>query len=315
MGILDQVKQSGSSEAWLKSIFWGGPGVGKTTTALEADGPVLVLDTERGCQLYGSMYDFDVFSTRSYMEVWEFFKEFSKAKCTINGKRYKTIVIDSFSEVQKLLDDSILEQFKLKTGNNLYTFQPADYKIVNKAFKNLIDILLSLECNIIAICHEKQNFVQGQMMVLDQLNPLKPNVNDIAPHYFDVTLHFTKKGNKHAVSVTKSRIIDNNKRQVLPPKFENVDNTTFFQELMQYVTKNKKAPVIETNEPKNVASVDETQSLEDVKKQIYAKVTELKLSKTKLQEISLGVTGKASSNDFTLEEALAFLAHISGMEN
>lgn len=311
MSLLNKIQKANQVERRLKAIFWGPSGVGKSTNALSIEGPRLVIDTEKGTEQFGEFYDFEVFSSRDFKDICGVIQELVKCGCVVNGTKFNTIIVDSFTEVHKLLEDYWLNQYRLKTGNPLYKFEPTDYKVLNQEFKDFVDDLLKLDANVICVAHAKDNYKPGTFMELDQLNPEIPDLPKKATHYFDVSLRFEKKGDKYNVYNVKSRIISpKTGRDALPARWQNIDNLTFVEELMKFAKGAKIAPERKSTEPKNVALAESVGDVNEVRAQIYTKVAELKLSKTKAQQLLLAQVGKNSTQELEYSEAVKFLEHL-----
>lgn len=88
----------------LRGMFFGDPGVGKTTAALSFPKP-LVIDTDAGlisAALFGRQAE--VFDPTGYKGLEDLYL-YVKA----NAEKYESIIIDSFTELQRLLLDEIVD--------------------------------------------------------------------------------------------------------------------------------------------------------------------------------------------------------------
>lgn len=88
----------------LRGVFYGDPGVGKTTVAASFPKP-LIIDTDAGLvsvALYGGQAE--VFEPQGYKSLEDLYI-YVKA----NADKYETIVIDSFTELQRTLLDEIVD--------------------------------------------------------------------------------------------------------------------------------------------------------------------------------------------------------------
>lgn len=97
------MKPPAESVEWLNLLIYGEPGVGKTRLAGSAadhpdTSPVLILDVEGGVMSLRHQPSVDVVQIRDIDTIVKIHDELQKR----NGGGYKTVVIDSLSELQKL---------------------------------------------------------------------------------------------------------------------------------------------------------------------------------------------------------------------
>lgn len=88
---------------WLNLLLYGAPGAGKTHLAGTAQdhkmtSPIILLDVEGGTLTLRKRSDIDVIQVRSTKQVAEIHKSLYEE----NNGYYKTVVIDSLTELQKL---------------------------------------------------------------------------------------------------------------------------------------------------------------------------------------------------------------------
>jgi hypothetical protein len=98
---------------WLNLLVYGDPGVGKTRLAGSAIfvpemSPVLLLDFEGGTLSLGDMQDIDVVRLTSWEKVDRLYGSL------YDKNPYKTVIIDSLSEVQKFSMSEIMKSVVLK---------------------------------------------------------------------------------------------------------------------------------------------------------------------------------------------------------
>lgn len=97
-----QVK-SPDAIGWINLLIYGEPGAGKTWltgTAQDHDktGPILLLDVEGGTVTLRDRKDIDVKQVRSISDIVEIHRTLVEE----NNNYYKTVIIDSLTELQKL---------------------------------------------------------------------------------------------------------------------------------------------------------------------------------------------------------------------
>lgn len=145
-------------------FLWGDSGVGKTTLALQFPAPV-VIDMEKGTELYGSNYSFDVIHTTSPDEVME------SVKWLLDNKHnYKTLVIDPISvyweALQKKWSDIFLKRNQQGSGFKFefYEFQVKDWNTIKTEFKELLRLILALDMNVIVTARAKTKYADAGFM-------------------------------------------------------------------------------------------------------------------------------------------------------
>jgi hypothetical protein len=96
---------------WLNMLIYGEPGAGKTVFAGSADdvpemSPVLVIDVEGGTFSLRDFYpNIESVRVRSMDDI-----QFVYAALVENPSRYKTVVLDSLTEIQKIIMQSIMKK-------------------------------------------------------------------------------------------------------------------------------------------------------------------------------------------------------------
>lgn len=88
--------------SWINSLFYGEPGVGKTTLLGTAEdskdtSPMLLIDVEGGVVTLRKRKNLDVVAVRSMQQIVDIHRELHS-----NPGYYKTVGIDSLTELQKL---------------------------------------------------------------------------------------------------------------------------------------------------------------------------------------------------------------------
>lgn len=102
---------------YLNMLIYGEPGAGKTylcSTAQDSDEtkPILFCDVEGGVTTIRKRPDIDVVPVRSMSDIERVHNEVFR-----DPNYYRTIIIDSLSELQKLDMRSVMEQFKKDSQN------------------------------------------------------------------------------------------------------------------------------------------------------------------------------------------------------
>ena len=103
--------------AWLNIFLYGDPGAGKTVLAGSSDDvpdmkPVLVVDCEGGAYSLRAFYPgVDVVRVKSLQELVDVYKTLE-----LMDHGYKTVVLDSLSEIQKMIMGNIMTAVVLEDG-------------------------------------------------------------------------------------------------------------------------------------------------------------------------------------------------------
>lgn len=102
---------------WFNMLVYGDPGVGKTmlcgsALAVPEMNPVLVIDVEGGTLTLRSRYpDVDVVRVQSFQDIQKVYDELYR------GTTYKTIILDSLTEMQKFSMYGIMEDLVKKEAD------------------------------------------------------------------------------------------------------------------------------------------------------------------------------------------------------
>ena len=86
---------------------------------------------------------------KGYMELAEVVDELEAKDCTYNGKKFSTIVLDSFTSVEEHLKRLLM------SANGVATISQPLWGTVLTNYENLLNSLLNLKANIIIIAHQK----------------------------------------------------------------------------------------------------------------------------------------------------------------
>ena len=142
-------KKAQPSAQRLKMLIYGEAGTGKTVTSLHFPNPAVV-DTEKGTEYYGAMFDFHKIESFNPDKVSEALDELLE-----DPQGFKTLVIDPFTVLYDGIIDKHVSRMRKKTGNPDYTLQPLDYKHIKSDVKMLVSKLLALDLNIIVTARSK----------------------------------------------------------------------------------------------------------------------------------------------------------------
>ena len=187
-------KKAEITQAKLKIGFYGGPGSGKTFTALMVAtnlGKTALIDTEHGSDFYASRYPFDVLHTKSLQEAKE-------AIIEIGASDYDCLIIDSITHLWESPQAAFLEKLARQGKSRDLQFQ--DWRVIKKPYKEFINDLLNLNKHVFLIGRMGAEYSMdggqlvkvGDKMKAEAETPYEPHVL--------IKMEIVKKGNdEHAV--------------------------------------------------------------------------------------------------------------------
>jgi len=176
----------------LKVLFYGGAGAGKTTAAINFPQPYLI-DTEKGAvnDQYVEILKNNngvIFQTTDFEDL------IMEVKSLLSEKHpYKTLIIDPLTTIY----NDLLDKCALKNGTDF----GRHYSEANKRMKNLLNLLLKLDLNVIITSHSKNEYGQN-MAVLGQTFDCYKKLDFL----FDLVFEVQKRGKERIGIIKKSRI-------------------------------------------------------------------------------------------------------------
>ncbi len=201
-------KKPETIEKRLKALFYGPAGVGKTTCAIQFPKPYLI-DTEKGAvndqyteelQKQGGV----IFQTSDFEEL------LTEVKSLLTEKHeYKTLIIDPLT----MLYNDLLDKAALKVGTDF----GRHYGEANKRMKQLLNLLLRLDMNVIITAHSKNEYGEG-MVVLGQTFDCYKKLD----YLFDLVIELEKRGKERFGKVKKTRIKGFPDGEMFPFTFDNI---------------------------------------------------------------------------------------------
>ena len=202
-------------EKRLKVLFYGAPGVGKTTAAIQFPKPYLI-DTEKGSEndqyvklinesggLVFKTADFDDFTT--------------EVRSLLNEKHeYKTLIIDPLTILYKdLLDKCSKNRISDKDPDG--TAFGGHYSVANKKMDQLLNLLLLLDMNVIITSHSKNEY-GANLTVLGQTFDCYKKLD----YLFDLSLEVQKRGKERVAIIRKTRIENFPDGEVFPFSYKEI---------------------------------------------------------------------------------------------
>lgn len=239
-----------TKERRLKLLLWGEPGTGKTVTSLQFPNPV-VIDLEKGTELYGNDFKFDVQSTND-ADRCMFYVDWLLA----NKHDYRTLIIDPITVYWAAVQDKYRAIFmERKQGSkgfkiDFYEFQRNDWNTMKSEYKRFTRKLIKLDMNIIVTAHQKTKFAEdGSMTSLgDTFDSEKKTGHD-----FDCIIQTYVKDNEFWARVYKQRAYSADR--LLPKEFP-----LSYEPFAQYLGDNN---LNRKSEPTPLATPEQVQKIRD----------------------------------------------------
>jgi len=138
----------------LKMLIYGPTGTGKTVTSLHFPG-VACIDTEKGTDFYGDMFDFQRDQTSNPDAVNKLLDNLLKDPGDI-----KTLVVDPIGNIYEEMQTLEMIKKRKQTGDPNYTLEASDYKTIKPNMKLIIQKIRALDMNIIVTARSKVLYSQ-----------------------------------------------------------------------------------------------------------------------------------------------------------
>lgn len=178
------------SSEYLKSLFYGGPGVGKTRAAggaldMSELGRVLWVGYERGEKTVSHHKDAPVAEINYYNQMWELIRALRSG-----ALEYDTIVIDGMESMYQKQLRRQLKTTDIKRFNDDVPAQQ-DYLVGTSRTRSLLDALRNLKCNLICTTQVK-TWIDGAGFW--HIKPRMPGqLADEVAQYFDTVAYLYTK--------------------------------------------------------------------------------------------------------------------------
>ena len=141
-----------------------------------------MIDTERGTNHYGKIFDFDVSYTANFGDV-------DKAVDALlqDSMGYKTLVIDPFSNIWDRMIEAHQTFLRKKKGNPTYEITGLDYRPLKSALKKFVGKLNDLDMNVVMTAKSKTLYSNEAGDFMKAIGTVPDGHKDL-PGMFDVVL-------------------------------------------------------------------------------------------------------------------------------
>lgn len=191
-----------TKEKRVKLMLYGDTGSLKTRIALAFPAPT-VIDMERGTELYGNDFDFQVKHTTDADEVMS-----AVNWLLTNEHDYKTLIIDPITVYWASLQDKYRAFFmeRKQSGKgfkiDFYEFQISDWNVIKSEYKRFMRKLMTLDMNVIVTAHQKKLYADDQTMkVIGETFDGEKGLGYI----FDIVVQTIKRGDRFMARAIKDR--------------------------------------------------------------------------------------------------------------
>ena len=179
-------------EKRLKALFYGEAGVGKTTAAISFP-KVYLIDTEKG-SVNDQYVDAINKNGGAVFQTTDFDDLVHEIKSLLTEKHdYITVVIDPLTT----LYNDLLDKSEKEVGSDF----GRHYAHSNKKMKQLLNLLLRLQMNVIITCHSKNEYGPNLSVLGKTYDGYKK-----LDYLFDLCVEIQKRGKERVGIVKKSRI-------------------------------------------------------------------------------------------------------------
>ncbi len=181
------LQRATTEQAFLKVGIYGGPGSGKTLTALKcacALGKTAVIDTEHGTDFYAADFEFDVEKTRSIDAVYDTLELAIKEK-------YDCFIIDQLTHVWESVQDEILAREQKKGSKIWQTYEKSGnmnwtiWKYIKRPWRDLMRELLNAPLHVFILGRASSEYEvlpsgdpkkTGERMDAEKSTPHEPHI-------------------------------------------------------------------------------------------------------------------------------------------
>lgn len=219
----------------LKVLIYGDPGTGKTVFAASAPAPILI-DVEGGSLSLRNHPELSTVEVMRYVNVRQL-ELFAAAANDSTGPfgKYETVIIDTFSELQKRdIDDIVKADFRKNPGREPFPIGP-DYNKNTEHLRQIAAAFRDLDKHLVVICHGKDEKDERTGTILTRPN-LTPKLASTMMGIFDIVGHMTATGEgetrkRHLQVHPTPQVQAKTRIGGLPPVLENPTFDTLLEQI------------------------------------------------------------------------------------
>ena len=182
--------------AYAKVLLYGAAGVGKTVFALTHPGTGYLIDTEGGADHYAKYFqNVKVLYTTDYSEI---LRALTWLKQSAEPNSF--LVFDSETMFWDALQYE-RAQYMQGSETKVKQLNLGDWGIIKRIVKNIHQMMIELDMDVIAIAHEKTDSASDGT-VLNYIADTERNI----PYFFDMVMRMTKLGQTRRLEIIKKRV-------------------------------------------------------------------------------------------------------------
>jgi len=199
--LMERIAPVGNAPKYRKVMVYGPPGTGKTTFCASFPKP-LIVDIERGTMSLLNNPEYRNTAVLEFRSVAQLELLIKKLGEGAFGDQFETIVIDSFSELQKRdLDDILRAAAATDASRNKFLPTGPDYNVNTEHMRQIASALRDLPMNVVVTSHVKEEKDDATGRVLLRPN-LTPKLAGTMAGIFDVVGFLTVNGTGEAATRT-----------------------------------------------------------------------------------------------------------------
>jgi hypothetical protein len=201
-------KKPEATEKRLKALFFGEPGSGKTTAAIQFPRPYLI-DTEKGAE--NEQYVKKINAVGGAVFQSNDFTEITREVTSLLSEKheYRTLIIDPITTIW----DDQLNKAEAKVGSEF----GRHYGEAKKAWKRLNNLLLRLDMNVIVTSHQKNLYGDGMALIGKTYDGPKG-----LDYMFDMVFEVQRRGKERAGIIRKTRLESFPEGEAFPFSYEEI---------------------------------------------------------------------------------------------
>lgn len=161
--LASKISKPATRVEFISMLLYGASGVGKTSMFAGAGPETLILDVEHGTDVLPASCQADVLHLDSWEELEGVMDWVHSGEL---GSKYRNVVLDSVSEMQKLCEDYVL-QHQTRSRTSPDTLSQQDWGVVSAKMKRMVRDFRAGNFNVIytALTKSEKDEVSGEMLI------------------------------------------------------------------------------------------------------------------------------------------------------